>query len=149
MKKILLLISLTFIFYGCTNQSSALLPNDTDKLLEEEYLEKIENFTKITDISELKNLSNDRNIYVYTGRKTCPYCQIFVPKLSDAQINTSTEIFYIDSEKNDDNIQQFFQKHDMRYVPDLSIFKNGEKIETLDIDSQNITIDEISSFLKI
>lgn len=142
MKKILPYIFVVMLFSGCTQATTSTQSNKNT------YAELVSHFTEVKNPEDIESKSTDTDVIVYIGRETCPYCQIFVPKLYEAYNNTDTEIIYVDSDSPTEIMQNFLQKNNIKYVPNLSIFRDGKVIKTLEIDSKNISIEKIESFFK-
>lgn len=148
-----------FILFGCSlsnNENNNKKETTDDSLIEEKYQEYesyTEYFDKVTS-DELYTYENEEEtFFLYTGRKTCPHCQIFVPKLYEAylpvrkNIDNDISITYLDSEGlNDKNLESYREKNNIKYVPNFSYFKNGKLIATLEI-YDNISVDEITDFM--
>ena len=148
MKKIIYLTTFMFLISGCSITANT---NQDELPLEEtkEYYSQVETFKQI-DINTLesKKETND-SFYVYIGRKSCPYCRVFVPKLKQASINTKTLIYYLDIENTIENSLEgeFMKQNRIETVPALLFLNEGTQ-DHLTINSEKITIDEIAAFLK-
>lgn len=132
-----LLIPLFFVSF-CSNESK-------------EYLKYTSDFIEVSidDINLL--IDQKENFYLYIGRESCPYCQIFVPKLYEASKKSSQEIFYLDIEsKNhqEDELIQFSEEYSIMYVPFLIKFHDESKYDILNIDSEKIAVSEIVDFIE-
>lgn len=74
---------------------------------------------------------------------------MFAPKLKKAIDHTNIQIKYLNVENEQRNLENFAEKYDIQYVPELRYFDGSDytsKIENL--DSENITVDEILEFLE-
>lgn len=152
-----ILILFLSISTACTTSLSEniseenIIENETimDPITESEYVELAEDFSAIhiDDINE--KIDNEENFNLYLGRKTCPYCRMFAPKLHTAMENNCSDLYYLDVENEDQHaeIKVFLIANNIQYVPSLLTFDNDGTVETLDIDSQNITVEEIYTFL--
>lgn len=91
------------------------------------YKEDVSLFNKILSKEADKLLSNKDLAVIYIGRETCPYCRKFAKKLSEVANEISTTIYYVDSSDFDDNgINSFRQKYNIKTVPGFIIVKNRE-----------------------
>lgn len=108
------------------------------------YQEYVEKFTTVS----AKDISNYDQIIVYIGNEDCPYCKKFIPKLYKASQETDVEIFTINLEKEDQDILSFLNKNEILHVPDLSIFRGGVVTEKFNTDNEDITIEDISNFIR-
>lgn len=155
-----LLLLVSFIFAACDdttqNEETSGKSEASEEVLlepasESEYVELVEDFTKISIDNLNTKVSNKESFNLYIGRKTCSYCRIFVPKLHTASQNSEAMIFYLDVENantnQDDEVELFLSTVNLQYVPSLISFNDGD-FTMLDIDSENITIEEIENFIK-
>lgn len=100
------------------------------------------------DIHEVQQMqASDTVFLLYTGRKTCPYCRSFVPKLHEASKDAT--IYYLDSEdyKTNLTLQQFRKTYHIETVPNLSKFSGKELIASLPID-ENLRVENIVKFIQ-
>lgn len=114
-----------------------------------EYQKSVENFEEVSPIEISNKIDNGDTFFLFIGRKTCPYCRMFVPKLKQAADQNDIQIEYLNVEDKQDNLESFAKKYNLQYVPELRFFNGSEytsKIENL--DSENITVEEIEGFLK-
>ena len=115
------------------------------------YNRKLETYEEFTDTFvsiEAQEISNKEDQFIlYTGRETCPYCQVFVPKLYEAPRNIKNDIYYLDIEDSDLEIISILEKYNIQYVPDLTIIDNDSVVNKLEIDSEEITSQEILHFI--
>lgn len=115
------------------------------------YNRKLETYEEFTDTFvsiDAQEISNKEDQFIlYTGRETCPYCQVFVPKLYEASRNIKNDIYYLDIEDSDLEIISILEKYNIQYVPDLTIIDNDSVVNKLEIDSEEITSQEILHFI--
>lgn len=106
------------------------------------------NTYKSISAKQFINKYSSREHFLYIGRKTCPHCKKFVPKLTVASKNEKIEIFYIDSDKyrKDKHFQSLVNKFDVKFVPYLARINSGEVKEVLNITDDTST-SEIKKFL--
>lgn len=162
--KLCLGVSSLLILGACSDDTADSSPSNTTDLIveddsengtenyEEAYEEAVSNFIDITPDEVNKKINDGDSFYLYTGRITCPYCLMFVPKLSQASNNTDTEIYYLDvenSEIEEGNLENFIEENDIVVVPDLLYFE-GENFQNrlIDFQSATIEIEEIRAFLE-
>lgn len=136
MRVVKLLIITIIVVLLCSGTLSA----DTIASNELNYRIKISNpyVIEITP-SELQKLNNmNEKFTLYIGRPTCSYCQEFLPKLLTALKKTHTKIYYIDSEKyRNGYLNNFRSIHSIKTIPDLSVYKNGKRIEWIEHGSKS------------
>lgn len=71
------------------------------------YKINVSNFEEI-EVEDLENLSkNENTILLYIGRKTCPFCREFVPKLKSSASNNNNVESIMDSTLSEDEITDF------------------------------------------
>lgn len=114
--------------------------------------------TYLTHVSSLDNVTtreisvSDKNddYFLYTGRMTCPYCLIFVPKLhevSSSFMNNNINIKYLNSEnKKDAGLEKFREKNNIQYVPNFSYFEDGILVASMNI-SNDTTPEDVQNFI--
>lgn len=158
MKKIIkAFIYFVFIFFlsGCGTDSTSnteVLETTTVSTSVDKYDSYIRSFSKITTDDILTLEEKNESYFIYTGRVTCPYCRIFVPKLYTAALlskHNDVTINYLNSEDELDlGLDAFREKHLVEFVPNLSYFEGADLIASLDI-SEDTTVEEIDNFISI
>lgn len=133
---IILVLSLIFVMGACANKDSkgnneTKSENKQQVYTEKDYEESVKEFKK-TDIKELNNkIDKKDNFVVYLGRKTCPYCVMLIPDLKDIMNEIGQETYYLDVENTSNEMDDFFKKYKLEYVPSLLVFKEGNGLEVL------------------
>ncbi len=98
-------------------------------------------------LNKVDNL-NDGDI-VYVGRKTCPYCRKFVPKLSMASNRLEKKIYYIDTdlekERSRYDLEKFIKDYNISGIPTL-IKKSNEKLVIKNVD-ESISIEKLEKII--
>lgn len=151
MKKAVLILLSFLIFFslsGCKINNSDSFKNKLEST-SSSYEVLVKDFEIITVKEINKKISNSDQFLLYIGRKTCPYCQIFVPKLHIAAEKENTKIYYLDTENinENDEIDLFLKSIQVQYVPNLIYFNSVNDNLFLEIDSENITVKEIHDFI--
>lgn len=142
-KLFVVIILLNIILLASCNQHKSTEDNTSST----NYNDYVEAFEQKEASDVIEKQKNQENFFLYIGRETCPYCQIFVPKLSSAQENSEYTIIYLDSEnENDTKLNKFREQYNINSVPSLSFFNGKNLEESLDIRN-DMSIDEISQFL--
>ena len=129
-----------------TNRSS-----DLESLYSVEYNRLAEEFNKV-DVFEIEEkLNTNKNFFLYVGRQSCPYCQIFIPKLHLAVNERQIKLYYLDVEdaRYHNETSLFLESSNIQYIPSLIYFTGGNKQIQLEIDSTNITVEEITEFFSL
>lgn len=84
-----------------------------------EYLEQIKLFEEVSP-KKAESLLENEGAVVYIGRKTCPYCRLFVSKLSKVVAEKNYKVYLVDSESkvfDFNDIQAFRQQFNIPTVP--------------------------------
>lgn len=142
------MIIFTVIFIaGCNTQSKE--TQEANPLMEK-YDSYIESFSTTTTSEVNSQIANENSFFLYTGRRTCPHCQIFAPKLYNIGLlskHDNITINYLNSEDPDDEgLDSFRETYDIPYVPNFSYFENGELIDSMSI-TDNSTEEDIDNFI--
>lgn len=143
--KFIFLLSLGLFLFFLTDYS----PLKSYAYKETEYAIAIKKLNKIEhqEISSLIDRSENENIIIYIGRETCPFCKMFVPKLTQAVTETNSSVNYIDTENKDTTLLDFANKYNINEIPKLIVLSNKEKKDELLIFN-DITPELITAFLK-
>lgn len=164
-----------FVLAGCsngvetTNSSESSVQSEQQVITEsstQAYRNTVKNFTTVTTQEITDKINNGDAFYLYIGKETCPYCQEFVPKLqeattifesasSDSDIDVESKIYYLDltnvddpSDEEDQKTMEFTNEYGIDTVPAFQYFEGQiYHSEIKDIDSGEITVDEIKEFI--
>lgn len=174
MKNIILLASLSSLLLGCAgqvneqdtgnNSDNTTINSEQNNQDEEKEIESyrniVQNFTSISAKDITNKINNGDAFYLFVGKETCPYCREFAPKLeeassifdntsSDSETNVEGKIYYLDLTNEDyESVSDFTSKYSIDTVPALHYFEGQiYHSEIEDIDSENITVDEIKEFI--
>lgn len=93
-----------------------------------EYQKITGGFTS-TDVGTIEKYLEDKEDFVlYLGRETCPYCVDVMPILNKSVKKYGINMLYIDTTNTEEreDLKSFRNKHEIIYVPNLMIFKNGD-----------------------
>ena len=84
-------------------------------------------FTPISVSSAKENIASAEKFILFIGRPSCPYCQLFEPKLSNVARKSEFNIFYINSENTDElgEIQALRKRYGIATVPALFVSEKG------------------------
>lgn len=141
--KVISILLITFVLVSC---SSNTLKDDNPK----EYQDYVTEFQKI-NLDELnEKIDNNDSFYLYIGKESCSYCQIFVPKLYDASKKSDVTIYYWDVENlaKDDQTNSFLEKYQIEYTPTLLKFNKDKTFDNIEFDSEKINSEELQDLLK-
>lgn len=97
------------------------------EMSERTYSEIVKDFEKVR-FNEL-DFSLKESFLVYIGFEECPYCQKFIPLLSEFTKKQNIKVYYIDSSEKDEELFKFSDEKGLETVPAL-IFYNGSDISS-------------------
>lgn len=93
-----------------------------------EYKQNIEKTVQLTpsELDKKVNSSNHDIINIYFGRPSCPYCRQVAPEINKALNESEVILYYIETEKSDDNkeLTDLRKKYDIEYVPTIIKIKD-------------------------
>lgn len=152
MKKLLLILIFIFLS-GCSfNETREQSPDtvQSNKVNEsnKEYELAVNSFTNISLQEAEKKISNNESFFLYIGRESCPYCQMFAPKLSDAISEMDVQIYYLNSEQVTDELEEFMMRYEIAFVPSFIHFQDNTNLRINNLDSENITTSDIKDFIQ-
>ena len=103
-------------------------------------------FTPIFVSSAKENIDTAEKFILFIGRPSCPYCQLFEPKLSNVARNSNLTIFYINSENSEEleDIQALRKRYGIATVP--ALFVSGNDAAKVVCDS-SLSEDDILDFI--
>lgn len=103
-------------------------------------------FTPISVSSAKENIDTAEKFILFIGRPSCPYCQLFEPKLSNVARNSNLTIFYINSENSEEleDIQALRKRYGIATVPALFVSENGAAKVVCD---SSLSEDDILDFI--
>ncbi|EKO5602660.1 hypothetical protein PZ877_002903 [Listeria innocua] len=134
---------ISIVFLGCSNTNTTKSAPVSNK---KTYIDYVSDF-KSLDVKTIKEkVKKNDKFYLYIGRETCSYCQIFVPKLYKAAKEKGQIIYYWDVGDLDDSDKisnEFLDHYKVQYTPTLIKFDNEHKYKTIDFDSEKVTVKEL------
>lgn len=140
-KKYLKIFSIAILMYyivkDCSHNTKKNTKN-TNKSKEniKLYNESIDAFIKVDARQISKNIKDNKEFFLYTGRVTCPWCIKFVPSLSKIAVEEKIEILYLDSEnsKKDSELKRFRDSYGIKFVPSLIYFGKSKVVNPLELN---------------
>ncbi len=139
-KKVLILLSLLIIIVAFTAYLTTLAQTD--------YQIAVNRLQNISLETVEQKIQDQESFYLYTGRKSCPYCQEFAPKLAKAVDKTKITVYYLDSEHIDKTSWNNFKTTvGFKTIPNLTYFTNGTVYDRLSNTSQ-ASVEVIESFIR-
>lgn len=85
-------------------------------------------FTPVTAAKAKEAILNQDKVVLFIGRVSCPYCQLFVPKLASVAQTLNQEVLYLNSEDFQDlaAIQDLRAEYGVATVPGLLVSSVGQ-----------------------
>lgn len=108
-----------------------------------------QSYTTISLAELQEKMATDEDFFLYVGRPTCPYCEIFLPKLEEAIQETGTPVYYLNTDLESDTtaINSFLVGQQVQTVPHLAYYHGQEKVTYLEKGSE-ASSEEIKQFLQ-
>ena len=143
MKNKIFLVSILFfsLFYlsGChkaENSSEKTSPSVPTEIMN--YRDDV----KIFDVLSAKELTtkNLKNVFLYVGSETCPYCREYVSNIKRVKKDHSSNlpIYYLDATNlSDSNLQNLLKRYDIESIPILLHLKGDGSFEKTNIENYN------------
>lgn len=148
-----ILLFFVVIFLGaCDSTDNEMEANNTNQNVEsvvkdDAYNSAVKEFNKVS-LEEVNNkISKDESFFLYTGRESCPYCQKFVPKLSNVVSKTDIQVNYLDTEQMSEELEEFMMIHEIAFVPSFIYFDKNTNIRIDSLDSEAISEGELEDFI--
>lgn len=106
-----------------------------------EYVEKYE----LIIAEEAQKLIDEKEeVIIFVGKSTCPFCNKFIPKLDFVINELEKNIYFINSYNNNESLENFRNKYNIKTVPGLLVSKNSNVNVVCD---SSLSIDEIKEFI--
>ena len=104
---------------------------------QEEYEEITKNFTELTIEAVEERLKKGENTILFVGKPTCPFCQMFVPKLNHVAQQNNLDIYYLNSidTQTIPAIKSLRDRMDIPTVPQVITIDGEDSYTNLQIDS--------------
>lgn len=93
-----------------------------------------------------EKIASGEKFILFIGRPSCPYCQRFEPKLSNVAHSSNFNIFYVNSENEEEleEIQGLRNRYGIATVPALFVSENGSVKVVCD---SSLSEDDILDFI--
>lgn len=145
---IILVMSLTVIMLTACGHSASQSQENQEAEQVEIYKEAVADLQEISLDQAIDKIANSENFILYLGRPTCDYCNIFVPKLAQAYQDKSVTIYYVDSDKADEQTFNDFTSHfKIKTVPNFSYYADNQQIDSL-VKGSESSVEEIKAFIE-
>ncbi|MFO8234962.1 MAG: thioredoxin family protein [Bacteroidales bacterium] len=109
--------------------------------------------SNIQEVNDLASIDSIDNGYIYFGRPTCPYCEIFYPNLDKSAIDNNVSVTYLNTDEvvSEEDLNRIIDIYNLEYVPYLVKIKNGEIEDAFDntyIKNDEKTLENLSMFFR-
>ncbi|HEP6261671.1 TPA: thioredoxin [Streptococcus pyogenes ABC020035234] len=91
-------------------------------------------------------IASGKDMIVFLGRSSCPYCRRFAPKLAQVATDNQKEVYFVDSENAADaaELAAFRENYQLVTVPALLVSYDQHQRAVCD---SSLTPDDILAFL--
>ncbi|HER5543219.1 TPA: thioredoxin [Streptococcus pyogenes] len=91
-------------------------------------------------------IASGKDMIVFLGRSSCPYCRRFAPKLAQAATDNQKDVYFVDSENAADaaELAAFRENYQLVTVPALLVSYDQHQRAVCD---SSLTPDDILAFL--
>ncbi|WP_136309911.1 thioredoxin domain-containing protein [Streptococcus pyogenes] len=110
------------------------------------FEEIVANF-KPSSVAEVTSaIASGKDMIVFLGRSSCPYCRRFAPKLAQVATDNQKEVYFVDSENAADaaELAAFRENYQLVTVPALLVSYDQHQRAVCD---SSLTPDDILAFL--
>ncbi|AKI36122.1 TPA: thioredoxin domain-containing protein [Streptococcus pyogenes] len=110
------------------------------------FEEIVANFISSSVAEVTSAIASGKDMIVFLGRSSCPYCRRFAPKLAQVATDNQKEVYFVDSENAADaaELAAFRENYQLVTVPALLV--SYDKHQRAVCDS-SLTPDDILAFL--
>ena len=111
----------------------------------EQFAKDVSQFVETTAEKVEALIGEGKEVVLFVGRPTCPYCHRFAPKINEVREALGKEMYFINSEdRANEALAAFRAKYNMPTVPGLLVARNGEVRVVCD-SSQSV--EQIKAFI--
>ncbi|HFD5916359.1 TPA: thioredoxin [Streptococcus pyogenes] len=110
------------------------------------FEEIVANFIPSSVAEVTSAIASGKDMIVFLGRSSCPYCRRFAPKLAQVAIDNQKEVYFVDSENAADaaELAAFRENYQLVTVPALLVSYDQHQRAVCD---SSLTPDDILAFL--
>ncbi|WP_136295470.1 thioredoxin domain-containing protein [Streptococcus pyogenes] len=110
------------------------------------FEEIVANFIPSSVAEVTSAIASDKDMIVFLGRSSCPYCRRFAPKLAQVATDNQKDVYFVDSENAADaaELAAFRENYQLVTVPALLVSYDQHQRAVCD---SSLTPDDILAFL--
>lgn len=110
------------------------------------FEEIVANFIPSSVAEVTSAIASGKDMIVFLGRSSCPYCRRFAPKLAQVATDNQKEVYFVDSENAADTAElaAFRENYQLVTVPALLVSYDQHQRAVCD---SSLTPDDILAFL--
>ncbi|HEQ4806809.1 TPA: thioredoxin [Streptococcus pyogenes] len=110
------------------------------------FEEIVANFIPSSVAEVTSAIASGKDMIVFLGRSSCPYCRRFVPKLAQVATDNQKDVYFVDSENAADaaELAAFRENYQLVTVPALLVSYDQHQRAVCD---SSLTPDDILAFL--
>ncbi|HES2392087.1 TPA: thioredoxin domain-containing protein [Streptococcus pyogenes] len=110
------------------------------------FEEIVANFIPSSVAEVTSAIASGKDMIVFLGRSSCPYCRRFAPKLAQVATDNQKEVYFVDSENAADaaELATFRENYQLVAVPALLVSYDQHQRAVCD---SSLTPDDILAFL--
>ncbi|EMO8691068.1 TPA: thioredoxin domain-containing protein [Streptococcus pyogenes] len=110
------------------------------------FEEIVANFIPSSVAEVTSAIASGKDMIVFLGRSSCPYCRRFAPKLAQVATDNQKEVYFVDSENAADaaELATFRENYQLVTVPALLVSYDQHQRAVCD---SSLTPDDILAFL--
>ncbi|HER0864226.1 TPA: thioredoxin [Streptococcus pyogenes] len=110
------------------------------------FEEIVANFIPSSVAEVTSAIASGKDMIVFLGRSSCPYCRRFAPKLAQVATDNQKDVYFVDSENAADaaELAAFRENYQLVTVPALLVSYDQHQRAVCD---SSLTLDDILAFL--
>ncbi|VGQ65273.1 bacteriocin transporter [Streptococcus pyogenes] len=110
------------------------------------FEEIVANFIPSSVAEVTSAIASGKDMIVFLGRSSCPYCRRFAPKLAQVATDNQKDVYFVDSENAADaaELAAFCENYQLVTVPALLVSYDQHQRAVCD---SSLTPDDILAFL--